>query len=157
MGIPYQNTISGLIQKRSEVIAEIHAMRERMGVLANDLQCIDRVLQALGHSGHLGDVPDSGTTKMVLFHKSELQQHLLRLMRNEGRPLSSRDLAVLIATADGRDRYDRRLLLDVIKRVGKAMATLRKRGLVLGSRSNAGVFEWRLHAAQRVDSTPRIG
>ena len=96
----------------------------------NDMQSLDRVLQAFGYDGDLEDLPVV-RSKMVIFHKSELQQHLLHVMRNAGEPLSSRDLAVRIVSSEGRDRYDRRLILDLIKRVGKAIRTLRNRGLAL--------------------------
>lgn len=144
----YERTISGLIKKRSEMVDELHSLRERMAVVANDLQSLDRVLQAFGYDGKLEDLPVV-KSKLVLFHKSELQQHLLIALRNAHGPLSSRDLAVQIVTADGRDRYDKRLILDLIKRVGKSLGTLRYRGLVSGCRDSQRRFVWQLTSAGR--------
>lgn len=143
MSEEYERTVGGLLKKRSEMIGELHDLRERMGVVTNDLQSLDRVLQAFGYEGNLDELP-AVRSKMVLFHKSELQQHVLALLRKAPNPLSSRDLAVQIATADGRDRYDKRLILDLIKRVSKAIGTLRKRGLVSGCRDSAAARHlWR--------------
>jgi hypothetical protein len=150
MAEEYERTIGGLLKKRSEMVGELHALRERMAVVANDLQSLDRVLQAFGYEGKLEDLPVV-RSKMILFHKSELQQHLLYEMRKAAEPLTSRDLAVKFITAEGRDRYDKRLVLDVIKRVGKSLATLRNRGLVLGCRDSKGRFLWRL-----IQSAPKM-
>jgi hypothetical protein len=143
----YERTISGLIKKRAEMMGELHALRERMGVVTNDLQCLDRVLQAFGYEGDLEGLPVA-KSKLVLFHKSELQQHVLHVLRSAAEPLSSRDIAVGIATTEGRDRYDKRAILDIIKRVGKCLGTLRYRGLVLSKREPKGRVVWWL-AGQR--------
>ena len=142
MGEPYQNTISGLLRKRSEMVDELHSMRERMGVVTNDIQSLDRVLQAFGYEGEIGEI-EHVRSRMVLFHKSELQQHILYELRRAQTPMSSRDLAVSIVTSEGKDRYDRRTILDVIKRVTKSVKTLRDRGLVIGSRDKRGKYVWR--------------
>lgn len=141
----YEHTISGLLKKRMEIVGEVHALRERMGVLTNDLESLDRTLQVFGHEDHCDSSEDLPVvrTRMVLFHKSELQQHLLRELRGATEPLSSRDLAVRFVTAEGRNRYDKRLILDIIKRVGKAVGTLRSKGLVSGNRDVKGRYVWR--------------
>lgn len=146
MGEEYERTISGLLKKRMEIVGEVHALRERMGVLTNDLESLDRTLQVFGHEDHSDSREElpAVRTRMVLFHKSELQQHLLRVLREASEPLSSRDLAVRFVTADGRDRYDKRLLLDIIKRVGKAIGTLRGKGLVSGRRDARGRYVWQV-------------
>ena len=142
MAEEYERTVGGLLKKRSEMVGELHALRERMGVVTNDLQCLDRVLQAFGYDGNLDELPIA-RGRMVMFHKSEMQQHILHELRRAVAPLSSRDLSVLLVTSEGRDRYDKRLLLDIIKRVGKSLATLRNRGLVSSCRDSKGRFLWR--------------
>jgi hypothetical protein len=137
----YERTISGLIKKRAEMVGELHSLRERMAVVSNDLQCLDRVLQAFGYEGDLEELPIA-KGRLVLFHKNEMQQHVLHLLRGVSEPLSSRDIAVRIATAEGRDRYDKRAILDIIKRVGKCLGTLRYRGVVLSKREPKGRVVW---------------
>jgi hypothetical protein len=152
MSEEYERTISGLLKKRSEMVGELHGLRERMGVVTNDLQCVDRVLQAFGYDGNLEELPVN-KGRLVMFHKSEMQQHILHELRRAVSPLSSRDLSVLLVTSEGRDRYDKRLLLDIVKRVGKCLGTLRKRGLVMSCRDSKGRFLWRSVAAPKLDST----
>ena len=37
MGQPYANTISGLLQRRAELMADARELRERMAVVGNDI------------------------------------------------------------------------------------------------------------------------
>lgn len=45
---PYRNTISGLIRKRREMMDEMQALRERQAELSNDIEALDRILEAAG-------------------------------------------------------------------------------------------------------------
>ena len=49
----HQHTIAGLLHRRREIIEKIAAMRDQIGVMANDVEAIDRVLEELGYSGML--------------------------------------------------------------------------------------------------------
>ena len=147
----YEHTISGLLRKRAEIVDELHSLRERMGVIANDLQSLDRVLQSFGYEGELHEL-EPVRSRLVMFHKSELQQHLLYALRKASDPMSSRDLAVSIITSEGKDRYDRRTILDVIKRVSRAIQTLRGRGIVIGTRDKRGKYVWRIATPRLQDS-----
>jgi hypothetical protein len=48
MGAPYANTISGLLRRRAELMADAREMRERMAVVGNDIAALDRTLETLG-------------------------------------------------------------------------------------------------------------
>lgn len=41
----YEHTISGLLAKREEMMEEIAVARERLAVLSNDVEALDRVLE----------------------------------------------------------------------------------------------------------------
>lgn len=43
----YQNTISGLLRKRGEMLANFADLREHIAVLSNDLESIERVIETL--------------------------------------------------------------------------------------------------------------
>jgi hypothetical protein len=48
MDTGYQNTISGLLRKRGEMLASMADLREQIAVLSNDLVSIERVMETLG-------------------------------------------------------------------------------------------------------------
>lgn len=93
-----QNTISGLLKHRDDLMGDIVALRERMGELHNDLEALDRVLVSLGYDGPL-EGRTIRQTRLVIFHRNELRQFLLRELR-KGDPLSSRDLAERICSEE---------------------------------------------------------
>ncbi len=71
-----QHTISGLLRKREELGRENAELRERMAIIANDIEAIDRVLDAFGCQGELvGKTPRAA--RIVLFYRNELREYLL--------------------------------------------------------------------------------
>ncbi len=125
---PYSHAIGGLLRKRKELMAEMQAIRERQAELANDVEALDRTLGTLGHVPEL-EPAKPRSSRTMLFHRNELKRFLLDQMRGETVPISSRTLAERIATAEGKDSRDRKLVNDLVKRVGKSLKLLRQQGL----------------------------
>jgi hypothetical protein len=142
MGVPYQNTISGLLQKRSEMMGEAQHLREALAKVGNDIEALDRTLIALGHKGDLKAVAPRGN-RVVYFHRDELRRWLLNELREAKAPVSSRDLAEKIIGLEGKDAKDRALRNDMVKRVGKSLKLLRQRGLACMRRAQDGIL-WEL-------------
>lgn len=137
-----EHTINGLLRKRDETMGEMQRLRERMAELHNDVEAIDRVLAALGYAGDL-EGRQGRASRVVLFYRNELRQWLLRELR-KGEPLSSRDLAERICSAEGKDIHDKRMICDVTKRVSKALRLLREKGAIRGEKDGAGRYVWGL-------------
>jgi hypothetical protein len=136
-----QHTVSGLLRKRTELERENAECRERMAVIANDIEAIDRVLDAFGYSGPLeGRTPRAA--RIVLFYRNELRQFLQAELEKAARPLSTRDLAQIICQSEGRDARDRRLLADVTRRASKALRQMRRQGVVASDQDRRGTFVW---------------
>jgi hypothetical protein len=53
MAAPYANTISGLLKRRAELMADARELRERMAVVGNDIAALDRTLETLGYQGEM--------------------------------------------------------------------------------------------------------
>jgi hypothetical protein len=53
MDAGYQNTVSGLLHKRGEMLASMADLREQIAVLSNDLESIERVMETPGYEGDL--------------------------------------------------------------------------------------------------------
>ena len=70
-----QHTINGLLRKRADLERQNAECRERMAVIANDIEAIDRVLDAFGYEGALeGRTPRAA--RIILFYRNELRQFL---------------------------------------------------------------------------------
>jgi len=90
-----ESVVNGLLAKREELLRENADLRERMAVISNDIEAIDRVLDAFGYPGELkGGTPRQA--RIVLFYRNELREYLLGELRKAEGPLSSRELAFLL-------------------------------------------------------------
>jgi hypothetical protein len=141
MGTPYQNTISGLLQKRAELMGEAMKLRESLAVVGNNIEALDRTLETLGYRGDLKTVVTRGN-RVVFFHRNELRRFCLDELRKATEPISARDLAEKIITLEGKDPRDRRLRNDMVKRIGKSLKLLREQGAAHSRRDGLGHFVW---------------
>jgi hypothetical protein len=138
----YEHTIGGLLQKRHEMMEEVAATRERLAILSNDIESLDRVLETLGYSGDVKLTPR--VPRVVLFYRGELRQFLLGLLRERG-PLTSRQMAEALIQSEGKDNRDRRMMADVVRRIGKALRQASDLKLVERSASRiGGDFIWKI-------------
>jgi hypothetical protein len=138
----YQHTINGLLQKRSEMMEELAIIRERMAVLSNDVEALDRVLERLGYDGDVQLTPR--VPRVVLFYRGELRQFLIKQLRDNGE-MTSRRLAENLIQIEGKDGRDRRMMADVVRRIGKALRQMQSSSLVIGTRGKSmGEYIWRL-------------
>ena len=138
----YQHTINGLLQKRVEMMEELAVIRERMAVLSNDIEALDRVLERLGYDGDIQLTPR--VPRVVLFYRGELRQFLLNQLRDHG-AMTSRRLAENLIQIEGKDGRDRRMMTDVVRRIGKALRQMKESKLVVGVRTKSmGEYSWRI-------------
>ena len=138
----YQHTINGLLQKRSEMMEELAVIRERMAVLSNDVEALDRVLERLGYEGDIQLTPR--IPRVVLFYRGELRQFLIKQLRDHGE-MTSRRLAENLIQIEGKDGRDRRMMADVVRRIGKALRQMKASKLVVGTKTKSmGEYSWQL-------------
>ena len=137
-----QTLINGLLVKRAELQSLNADLRERMAIVANDIEAVERVLDSLGYQGQLkGDTPRAA--RIVLFYRNELREYLLAEMRKAEHPLTARELACLLCKSEGKDWQDRRLITDVVRRVGCTLRKMRAARMVECERADAGNV-WRV-------------
>ena len=56
MGAPYQNAISSLLQRRTELMRDAKDLREQLAVAGNNIEALDRTLETLGYKSDLRTV-----------------------------------------------------------------------------------------------------
>jgi hypothetical protein len=69
-------------QNRAEMMEEIALTRERLAILSNDIEALDRVLERLGYDGDVKLTPR--VPRITLFYRGELRQFLLGQLRENG-------------------------------------------------------------------------
>lgn len=138
----YQHTIGGLLQKREEMTQELATIRERLAIISNDIQSLDRVLETLGYQGEIKLTPR--TPRIVLFYKNELRQYLAGQLREHG-PMTTRQMAENLIKVEGKDVRDRRMTVDVVRRMGRCLRNMQQIKMATRSPQKIkGEYVWRL-------------
>ncbi|WP_133170148.1 hypothetical protein [Kumtagia ephedrae] len=146
----YEHTIAGLLRKRGEMLASLADLREQLAVLSNDIEAIERILETLGYQG---DLPTKATRapRIVLFYRGELRQFLRQSLQEYG-PSTSRQLAERLVHLEGKDARDRRMMNDIVKRMGKALRQMRDSGIVTRTAEKVrGEFVWSVDQGRHFD------
>lgn len=119
---------------------EIGETRERLAVLSNDVESLDRVLETLGYQGDVKLTPR--VPRVVLFYRGELRQWLRKRLEEAG-PQTSRQMAEALVQAEGKDARDRRMMNDIVKRMGKALRQMQDSGIVTRTAEKVrGEYVW---------------
>ena len=140
-GMKDETVISGLLKKREDLALEAVQLREQQAVIANAIESIDRVLETFGYEGELeGKTPRSA--RIVLFYRNELRQLVLNELRKAAGPLSSREIAERLVTLEGKSTADRKMMVDIVRRVSKACRMLRHAGAVVQAKDGLGRVVW---------------
>jgi hypothetical protein len=138
----FAHAISGVLARRAEMMDEVAQVRERLAVLSNDIEAMDRVLETLGYQGEIKLTPR--VPRIVLFYRGELRQFLAGQMRENG-PMTSRQMAEALALGEGKDARDRRMMNDIVRRMGKALRQMVDAGIVTRTPEKVrGEYWWRL-------------
>lgn len=132
----YDLTIHGLLRKRAELLDALERQRNQVSGTMNDLNALDRVLAALGYNGERDLARPRN--KVATFMRVEVQRYILDELRASERPITTRELAVRLATREGRDAGDRGMMLDFTKRVSKSICYMLDKRLVVRSREKNG-------------------
>jgi hypothetical protein len=115
-----------------------------MAIVTNDVESIDRVLDTFGFNGDL-EGRTTRAARIILFYRNELRTYLLEELRKADRPLSSRELGEKVCQVEGKSPNDRRLIVDITRRVGKCLRELRARKAVDGWLDKKGCAIWKIH------------
>jgi hypothetical protein len=99
-GMEDQTLTNGLVAKRTELMATNAELRERMAIVANDIEAVERVLESLGYQGE--GAKTARAARVVLFYRNELRDYLRAEMAKSETPLTARELASGSARSRGR-------------------------------------------------------
>ena len=137
----YEHTITGLLAKRTELFHEAEQIRDRLAEIKNDMSALDRTLVTLGYDGAF-DAAMPRQKRDVVFGQGELSRAILAELRHAEEPMSSRDIARQVISVRGDDPRDRKYLSDVVKRVSKALRTLKQDHVISSSPDKTGTLLW---------------
>lgn len=133
----YQLTVSGLLRKRDELVATLDKMRDDIATASNDLASLDRVLRCFGYNPEV-ELAMKPRSRVQLYVRNELRKFLLEALRDADRPISSRELAIKLLEAQGKDIGDKALVSDTTARVSRSVSILLNRKVLKRLTDEAG-------------------
>jgi len=135
----FNHTISGLLERRVQLVHEAEALKHRLGEIGPDIAAIDRVLASLSYEGDLeAQMP---RLRLAIYGCGELARAILDELRRSEGARTSRDIARAILPSGG-EECDRRAVTEHTRRVPKALRVLKLNGLVHGAKDQAGNMVW---------------
>jgi hypothetical protein len=137
----YDQTVTALLTKRSDLFAEATKLRDRIAEIKNDVAALDRVLGTLGYEGDL-DAAMPRQKREVLFGRGELTRGILDTLRDATAPMPSREVAQSVLSLTGHDARDRKLMTEHTRRVSKALRALKADRAVRGSIDKRSNHVW---------------
>lgn len=123
-------TVSGLLDKRSELLTLIREAKKTLHGLMSDLDHLDRTIELFDPDGDIPLKRPKRAPSYVPAFKGEMRRYILDALREAPEPLTSLDLAKYVCRASGIDVNERKAVITVRKRVTAALTKMRERGLV---------------------------
>lgn len=137
--------VEGLMKKRAELHGELKRTQEDMARMARELETLDATLKIVAPDL---DIP-AIAPKMVKppadwSHRGEMGRLCLDILRQAGKPLTSREIAAELIVRRGLTATPQLLNL-MVKRVGGCLRDRRDQGLVENAPTRGGItLEWQL-------------
>lgn len=142
----YSITTNGLLTKRAKLLEEQLKLDARAREIRHDLEALDRVLtNIMQYEGDLSAIKPTGQ-KIFRYKPGHLTRAVFEVLRKAEKPLTTREIAVLVNERDG--RYDNTpeginsLVAQVCKVCGKFKGADLKR-----ERNSSGLWAWTLSMA----------
>jgi hypothetical protein len=136
-------TIFGLLRRRSEIAGAIEHLDGKVAGLRADLLHIDAALRIMGYDGPECALPIRKACANGIFHRKELPRLSMALLRANGDGLQASEIAFKIATDKGWDTSEKRFQVSLTDKVSRAMSKLKTKGLANLEICETG-YVWRM-------------
>ena len=136
--------VSGLVTKRAEIDGQIISRLGEIKALKQVLHHLDRTIKVFSPEFDLRTIRATRTnTRNALFSHGEAQRLVLGVMREQGKAMTSRQIADAIIEHKGFE-VTVHTVTQVQKNVLNVLRRLECKGVVVLSDSNDGILHWRI-------------
>ena len=137
------NTVSGLIRKRKEIAAQIEDAQLRLRQAIIDLDNIDATIRLFRPDIDLEEIHPNPLPPRHSAYKGEMSRIILRVLREAGRPMTSKEVTFHVMAERGLNVHDKRLVHLIQKRVGAALKHWRARGVLEATKGPGAFLLWK--------------
>ena len=125
---PLPHVVTGLIEKRREIAGRIEHLQAQLRQAVADLDHIEAALRIVKPDLDLHEVMPRPVPPPHAAFKGEVSRMILDTLRQTQRPLSTRDLTLVVMRERGLNTEDRKLVRTMHVRTGAALAHWKRRG-----------------------------
>ena len=137
------HTLSGLIRKRQEVLAEFDKAQATIRQLILDIDALDATIRLFEPEIDLSVVKVPPTPRRHEASRGDQSRLIMSLLREAGEALSHREITLRVMQARGLNVADKALVATIRDRVGASLRGMRERGKVRSEgKAGAGVRWW---------------
>lgn len=142
--ISYQQTIHGLIRKRSEISGELSALKAQMDKLMAQLDALDVSLRVFRPEIVMEDLPGPKMPRLNVAFRGEVLRYCADLFRQAEAPLTTEEVAVAVMRARRLDVNNPDLRKTMTHRIGSTLRTMRERGYIrdVGKVDGSNMKRW---------------
>jgi hypothetical protein len=138
------NLVSGLIRKRKELAGLIEDAQLRMRQAIIDLDNIDATIRLFRPDMDLEEIRPSPLPPRHSAYKGEMSRHVLAALRNNGRAMTSQELAFHVMAERGLNIHDKRLVKLIGKRIGACLKHYKHKGTLQARKGPGAYLLWEI-------------
>jgi hypothetical protein len=138
-----EHVLSGLVRKRAEIAGPIEHAQDSIRKLVMNLDAIDAAIRIFDPNADIGAIHPKQYPPRHAAFRGEMMRHVMGCLRVSEKPITSRDVALVVMKARGLDPADGELLVTIRKRVGACLWKLKSEGHVREVAGVGELKEWR--------------
>ncbi len=139
----FDSIIRGLLTKRVTLYHEREEQLSQIASLDNDISALDRAIRLLGYEGDLNALMPQNVGNRR-YKQGEISRHVSDILRTAKEPLTSRQIALKVATARGENPNHHAHMVRLTNNVSRVLGNFRSQGRVVSEGSGKGLQSWRL-------------
>lgn len=138
------NTIAGLMTKRAEIAGQVRDLRDKLAAATADLEHLDATIRMFDPDGAVPLRKPPRKFGPDAAFKGEMRRYVLQAFREASGPVTSLEIALYVANAQGHDTSNRARVTTIRKRVNACVYKLVQKGLVREIEAAGEYKKWRL-------------
>lgn len=137
-----EHVLAGLTKKRAEIAGQIEHAQQALRKLVTDLDSIDAAIRLFDPTADITAIKPRQYPPRHAAFRGEMMRHVMGSLRLAKKPITTREIALVVMKARGLNPEDAELLVTIRKRVGACMWKLKQGGIVKEVAGVGELKEW---------------
>lgn len=136
------HVLSGLTKRRAELTGEADTLKARLAQIATDTGHLDAVIRQFDPDYDLASIRSKRPRGPDVAGRGDMSRFILKVLREATEPVTTHDVVRRLMAERGQDAEDRRLVKQMMKRVGMALSRQKAAGAVRAIQGAGSVTLW---------------